>query len=651
MYTVSVPIMNYSVTEETADTYIRLLKQAKAERVFLVVFGYGADSEADKKTADSLKINIARFRKAGIKADVWVGQTLGHGSALALSADFESDLSRYTTMVDLAGRHYPSVCCPMDEAFRKRMGEYISAIATSGAELILLDDDFRMAHSGEPCCACALHMAHIEKTCGEKIERETLKKRAFSGKSNAYREAWLSAQKEGLTLLAADIRRAVDLVAPSVRVGLCAAHSLWGADGTDAVSLARVLAGKDTKPFLRLHGAPYWSIVAQRPMPTVIEMARMYAASYDGHEEEMIAEGDVYPRPRYNVPSSILEMFDAAMRIDGRYNGILKYMVDYNASPAFETGYLSRHTKNLPVFDELARLFAGKREVGVDVSVPFGIARDVDYGISLHGNYPKSLAGFMMALNGISATYGNGICRAVFGEAARSVPLDEIKKGAILDALAAEILRERGVDVGLACSPVFKPAQASFLKNTEGECACLFRADFRRAELSLQANAHVTSYVTAADLAADAGSNGSCGIIVGKDVPFSYTYENADGMKLAVFCFDAMGLPENMTLLRGYLQQEIVKNAVEWIAGEKLPAFLSGAPDLYTMCKQDENGMAVALFNFFADSVENPVIELSCAYKNVRFLNCEGTLEGDKVILSSPIGAYTFAAFEVFDRI
>ena len=101
-------------------------------------------------------------------------------------------------------------------------------------------------------------MARIRELCGEDVKREDLKQLVFGQKANRYRHAWLTAQRESLELLAADIRRAVDRVAPTVRVGLCTAHALYGVDGTDPVVLAKLLAG-NTKPFLRLHGAPYWS--------------------------------------------------------------------------------------------------------------------------------------------------------------------------------------------------------------------------------------------------------------------------------------------------------------------------------------------------------------------------------------------------------
>ncbi len=634
MYSINVPIMNASLTDATRQEYLKLMQEAKADRVLLVVFGYGTDAEADKKTAESLKKNISFLRAGGIRADVWIGETIGHGGPLSFSADHVRDVSRYASMVNLLGQSIPTACCPLHEGFRKRIGEYVAAIAESGAEVILLDDDFRMSqHGPEFCCACDLHMKRIADLCGEDIRREDLKELAFSRKANKYRNAWLASQKEALMLLASEIRRAVDMVAPHVRVGFCTAHSVWGVDGTDPIEIAEVLAGGNTQPFVRLHGAPYWSVTAGRPMPTVIEMARLLAFYCEKRGAEMLAEGDVYPRPRYNVPASVLEMYDAAMRIDGRYDGILKYMVDYNSSPTFETGYITRHIRNAPLFDQLSRMFEGKKAIGVNVSCHTDLFRDADLEMGVLAYYPRPLAGAMLSLNSIPTVYGTGgICHAVFGEEARHVALGDIRKGAVLDAVAAKILRDRGIDVGLSNDLTFENAKGTFLKTPdETETACVTPTALRYAKLEIKAEAKTV-----------------CHVVVGerKEI-FSYIYENADGARFLVFCFDSMALPENTGMHRGYLQQRILKQGLEWISGEKLPVYIGACPDLYVMCKENENGMAVALFNFFADSVEEPVIHLHKAYRNIRFLNCDGTLDGDKVTLSSPIAAYSFVAFEV----
>ena len=52
------------------------------------------------------------------------------------------------------------------------------------------------------------------------------------------------------------------------------------------------------------------------------------------------------------------------------------------------------------------------------------------------------------------------------------------------------------------------------------------------------------------------------------------------------------------------------------------------------------------MLNINIDEVINTEIKLNKKYTDIRFINCTGRLEGDKVYLSD-ISPYGFAAFEV----
>lgn len=635
MYNVIVPLFNRSVTADTREIYLKQFKDAKVSQILLAIFGYGTDPATDLVTANSLRENIEFFKKEGIKAGVWIGYTIGHGCDLVVGADNVPDISGYTKMVDLAGQERAYVCCPSDENFRRRIAQYVSTIATSGTELVLLDDDFRMSqHGPEFCCACDRHMARISELCGEEISREALKKHVFAEKANKYRSAWLTAQSESLESLASDVREAVDKVAPTVRVGFCNSHAVWGVDGTDPIKLAKILAGKHTKPFMRTQGAPYWHVTRKGPIQSVIEQARHIAYMSADRGVEIISEGDTYPRPRYIVPASLLEMYDAAMRIDGRHDGILKYMVEYNATAEFETSYLDKHTRNLPLMDALSEMFAGKEMLGVNVSCRGNVFDEADLEMGVSGLYPYPCAGAMMSFNGISTVYGKGgICRAVFGEEARHIDLSEIENGAVLDGIAAQILSDRGVDVGIEDRVCFENKRISFITDSKGiERGTVDVPDVRYANVEISARASLVSH----------------GLVGNQVVPLAYTYENSDGAKFLVYLFDSMALRRNTGMYRGYMQQKTLKEGIEWVSGKRIPAFVEKCPDLYLMCKGGEGRMAVALFNFFADSIDEPIITLDREYSNIRFINCSGRLENDRVILNNPIYSNTLAAFEVW---
>jgi hypothetical protein len=63
-------------------------------------------------------------------------------------------------------------------------------------------------------------------------------------------------------------------------------------------------------------------------------------------------------------------------------------------------------------------------------------------------------------------------------------------------------------------------------------------------------------------------------------------------------------------------------------------------------CKKDESALAVGLWNFFADPVLSPIVQLDGEYSSITCINCDGRVEGNRVILSD-ISPFGFAAFEV----
>ncbi len=634
MYKISIPLTNKMFDQR----YLEEVKKAEASRILLVPRGDREDLEDAKMRAELLKKNAETLREAGIEPSIWVGNTIGHGGPLAGVKEIPTK-KVYQPLVNLAGDVLPDTYCPFDEKFRKMEAKYVATLAKySGIKLIFLDDDYRLSqHGKEFCCACELHMARIREICGENISREELKKLAFESKANKYRDAWLTAQRESLEALAYDIREEMDKVDEDVCVALCAAHSIWGVDGTTATGISKILAGKN-KPVTRLHPAPYWATQSTMPLPTVFEIARMFAQFGKETGSELVAEGDVYPRPRYNIPSSHLELFDAVMRADGVHDGTLKYMIDYCSPFEHERGYVKRHLRNLPVMEEISEIFDGKECVGVYTPVDQKIMEYADFelGDAYKNNYPMPTAARVMAHLSIPSTYtNNGICTAIYGENARVCDLDDIKEGALLDAISAKILSDRGVDTGIRSEVEFVSSNASLTHDDRGDYIVNSKygeGRFMRCTLDEKCEILLT-----ADIAAWG------------NIPLVYRYENANGQRFLVTTADTMGVPHISGVLKGYHLQRIFTEGVEWISAKKLPAACEKNPDLYILTKKsaDEKKMSVGLFNCYADSVLDPVIKLDGTYTKIRFVGCSGKLCGDTVTLDDQINAFEFAAFEL----
>ena len=159
------------------------------------------------------------------------------------------------------------------------------------------------------------------------------------------------------------LRDAVDKVNPDFRIGVSASRLNYDIDGATIQELATVAAG-NTKPFVRLTGAPYWAR-ENNTLSAVIESNRMQFGWFLDSDIEIITEGDPYPRPRIKLPASYLEVYDQILRASGDNDGIYKYVTAYSQGPGYEDGYINFHKKNKDLYKLIDKLFDGKKAVGL----------------------------------------------------------------------------------------------------------------------------------------------------------------------------------------------------------------------------------------------------------------------------------------------
>jgi hypothetical protein len=419
----------------------------------------------------------------------------------------------------------------------------------------------------------------------------------------------------------------------------------WDIDGTTSSEIARILAGK-TKPFYRFIGAPYWAVRTSFgvSLQDAVELERM-ESSWDRYEDiEVFAEGDAYPRPRYNCPASYLEGFDTAIRASGCTDGILKYGMDYNSEPYYEQGYAKFHERNREIYKGIDEMFGGKKHVGIRVYESMNKIADMEMETAVNKGadieymfQPK--AARTLAHNSIPSTYeGEGVCGIVFDENARALPLSALKNGLILDISAAEILTKRGVDVGI--------------KKIGDGCNGQMERDLKTGNKIY----HYFDPITVFDCEFDQNIKTLSVMETEKgEIPLSYLYENADGNKFLVFNANSRpngeGRRKNTrfgteSVFRNYERSRQIAEFAEWSSGKKLPAYVYGCPEMYIQCKEKDGRLAVGLWNFFADEAFDFTVELSESYSKIKFLNCEGELLGNKVVIKS-IPAFGFGFFEV----
>ena len=636
MYKISVPIINETAQEMGLEKILESLRRLDAHRVFLALGKYQTDPARRAAEMKALKENCKFFHKNGLEVGAWVWAFIILG---------ESD---YTHMTGIDGTvsDQNGIICPSDDNFRKFAGEYIAEVAACGVDLIMYDDDMTYGyHDFGFGCACENHMKYTRELLGENISREELAKKVLYGGESKYRTAWQKSKGHYLELFAKDMRKAVYYVNPDIRLGAAACMPNWGLDGTDFATLARIFAG-NTKPFMRLTGAPYWAPF--RPwgsnMQSIIDSERM-EQSRSGDIETM-SEGDPFPRPRTACPASYLEIFDTALRACGGLKGILKYAVDYTSKPGYEDGYILNHEKNRSLYKEIDRHFQDKATCGVRIYERLEKFDDMVIPAELEGNGGEiqefffSLAAKMVSENSLPSTwYGDGVCGIAFAENVKAVPPEVMKKGLIVDLRAAQVLQEQGIDVGLLSVDEKHRVSKEYFDIFDNSYA----VDVDAYDISVNENAQIQSHFIEYEKE----------VIETKRTVASYYYKNADGQQFLVFGFSAYANRQYMKnsifgshVYSSYLRSKQIENAIELFGGERLPAYSYGNPGLYIIAKKDDCLMAVGLWNIFADKIFEPVIELDREYSKIEFINCSGRLEGNKVILSEMI-PFSFAGFEV----
>lgn len=659
MYKVFVPIFNKPMTIEQKEKLAQQLNRFNPDLIFLtyhrILFNQVAKLNENKLFCE----NKSFFESKGFKVAAWVCPSIGYGQSENIGVD---NGAPYNHLITMNGTELKGAFCPLDHDFVNDFNDTLRQIISTGVKTIMFEDDFSLTggktHEHDPACCCDEHLKRFCDAVGEKVERNQLYDLVYNHGPNKYRKAWLKLQGDTLRGFAENINKTVHDIDPNVRVGVCANSSTFSIEGVNLDELARIMAG-NTKPFIRLTGAPYW-----RRFPIFapnIEAARVIT-QWCGDDIEIITEGDVYPRPRNWVPAALLEIYDMVLRADGNSHGILKYMLEYGADADNETGYVDRHILNKNAYEYIENNFKGDT-VGLNVFENTSLFDTVtfsddikDLGNCCEGSLPL-ISQWFTCENSIPVTYKfNNNASLVFGENAKFVTEKMLDNGVILDAHAAKILFEKGIDIGIkGYKRADSPTTEMFLDyndntpSTVPQGAVIYDFD-------LKENVKISSNFTNAPAV--------LGLIMGnvtindyETYPACYFYENAKGQRFMVYSFVARTVLVNndgwlFGMFRKYSRQRQLIDGVKWLQkGRGLPAVSPKNPQLYILCKKNAQELTIGLWNIFPDKILKPEILLdSDNYAVVSFYNCEGKIIDNKLILNDTIEAYDFAFIKVKEK-
>lgn len=626
---ISVPIMLSTLEYYPRADFVKRLKEVGAERVFLALGTMETNERRRDQIFRALKKQVKFFKESGFETGVW------YCAFTVRNCDFVKAVSCF-------GEKSEDCCCPTDARFVSFAKEFITRVAECNPDLIMLDDDFRYVYQNLGCC-CENHLKLLSDKIGRKIGNEEVRKIFEGNDESGDRKKWLKVMGGVMGNFAIKMRSAIDSVNPKIRFGFCSNGSTWGIDGFDSISMSQIMAGA-TKPFNRFIGAPYWPVFYGFRLGYVADIERMQAAWTAKSGVESMVEGDVYPRPRYAVPSCYLECLDQITRADGNADGILKYMLDYNSDVDYEKGYTDRHIKNGPIYEYIENNFSDKKSVGVrvykymckledlELPMPFAGAHNVQTFFYPHES--KFLTSMSIPTIFDSKDDSAGIC---FGYNAYYLPEEALNCGLVLDVAAAKILIRRGVDVGLkTINDRIEPRAECF---ASGRRVKVWDINGIYEIVPVDGAKVESEYLVFNDWTGEyyAGEV--------KHYPAAYSYENAKGQRFFVLAVDGKECGESV--YRSYDKAKQFASAFEFVGRKPLSVKCFGNPDLYILLKEDNDKLYVGLWNLHADSVENARIELSREYIKAEIFNGKGNLEKRTVKLEK-IDAFGFVGITLY---
>lgn len=633
-YTVTVPVITMLLDRQNPSETLKALKRARADRVLLVAYRSFSQDKFREQNIESIRKYDRFFKENGFDTAIWAAPVFGYGGG---QGGGETDDSFMQIKSLRAEQIAPSVYCPSDERFTQAYAAYVGELSRLGVGTIVLDDDYCLACRGEIWgCACDNHIREYSRRIGREMTRSEICEKVLLCGENEYRKEWIRMQRDTMLDFARAMRASAD---PSVRLGVCAGRTSWDIECADSLEIAKVLAGAH-RPVIRLSGAPYW----QDSLGSVVETARIQCHWLKDEDVELLTEGDTYPRPRYATPASALEGFDLALRCDGGAEGILRYMLDYNSSAKFETGYIEHYLENRALYRVAEKHFSDKRAAGVHLFEPQRVfpVQTFDEGQIyrnrfMHRNALPTAAQQFAVDNALAVTYEpQGGAHIVFDDRARLLPEEMFGEGLYLDMKAARILAERGIDVGLEGAEVSARPDTEYFEDDREYVAVNCDGKFYEAELKYGAAVRSWFFCGRETL--------SRGLSVRK----------REGRAVLCPVRGRRPVPAVQQVHGGTLPQLLpraqVQSDLEWAGRKPLVAKASGQPDLYLLVKEDETSVSVGVFNFFQDAWLSPKIELGENYASAAFYNCSGRLKGKTVLLDKKIESYGFAAIVLKKR-
>ncbi len=453
-FEVLVPVDWSAELPEKHVTELRRMHDEFGLRKFVLIgpwckrYSCEADVAAYAKTGRD--IAFAKKALADLK-DVEIGWWLA--PSIGSSRDFPGQ-----RMMDCDG-NVTFASCPLSREFAAALCERVEACVREARPTVMfVEDDYTLANHGGmnymKGCFCPLHLAEFARRTGRNLSAKEIAAmfRTPTAENAKERKAFADLSRDSLAQLAAEIRKTIDKVDPSIRVCICQSGFV-DVDGASTEAVARAFAG-NTRPMIRICGAGYFEETPAK-IPRIVAHA-IWSAQHFGSDIEMIHETDPYPHTRF-YNSSLFLVSELAGAVMGGASGTYYYCTQYIDDPMGDPGYALRLKEYMKRFEIVRDMRAVMKPCGINVV--YDPAEVYMYRVSDKGNPFGSLPGgahFVSKLGFPMQTTADAAASVLFGTAPKGLSDETIAKllegGVLIDAEAAVLLAKRGFSGLMGCT-------------------------------------------------------------------------------------------------------------------------------------------------------------------------------------------------------
>jgi len=597
--------LNETNGKERIEDLIKFCKRTGCEGILFFSSSYDSmpsfiKIDDYKRYAEKLKIWVKEIKKEGLKFGINVLQTLGH---IYFPAKIENEF-QFQRKVDINGIKSKGGVCPLDENFRKYIGEVYKIFAELKPDIIYVDDDFRYIMDGI-FCFCKLHIIRFEKETGIKIKREELKKEILKEEltPSFIKIKYFEILNKSLKEVAEIIEKTVHSISPNTKIGLMLQDfpkCFWGAEINE---ILKTLSG-NRKPLCRPQLTLY------NEYGTNLKFSVPYAFSQPIIIRNLVEKGVEIQPEIENYPYSIFS----------KSKQIFKYQISFCYLNGFETlllnifddyGHpLNENKEFIDVLEKNRNFFNKLKEIGKNIKIK-GISIPYTPKICLFKNISTMFTKFhwdeIISLLGLPLSYNwknPEFCifsgRELFGMKEKFIEKMIKKGGVLIDKDALETLQYMGFSeiIGIKCGKKIKIDDCGSIYYHKSTLNKPYEEEFFPLRFTYPDNKFVKLDIFAKKYEILASVVNFENKIIS---PAIVMVENKYGAKFGVFGFSPS---ENlMPVFLNPKTQNLIKNLFSSIGKSPIPVSIINSPYVIPYYFESKEGIYILILNLSSDKI------------------------------------------------